>query len=240
MADTVKIKKGKTLMIAHRGLSWLECENTCAAFIAAGNRSYFGIETDVHVTYDGKFVIIHDDDLYRVSGVERNVESLPFSDVENVLLYDLEKGVYRRDLVLPTLEEYIRICRRYEKVAVLELKNRIEPKYIAKMVKEIGKAGWLENTVFISFNFDNLVDIRKILPMQNVQFLISKWRDELPDLLSEHGFDLDINYSQLTKERVKILHKKGIKVNAWTVNEKTNGELIASWGIDYITTNILE
>ena len=39
--DTIKIpEKGKTLMVAHRGVSGLECENTAAAFIAAGNRTH--------------------------------------------------------------------------------------------------------------------------------------------------------------------------------------------------------
>ena len=37
--DTIKFKKKKVKMIAHRGLSGLEKENTCAAFIAAGNRT---------------------------------------------------------------------------------------------------------------------------------------------------------------------------------------------------------
>ena len=48
-------------MVAHRGLSGVETENTVAAFVAAANRSYYGIETDVHRTIDGKYVCIHDD-----------------------------------------------------------------------------------------------------------------------------------------------------------------------------------
>ena len=68
--DTCKLNGRKPKMIAHRGVSKLERENTCAAFIAAGNRSYFGIETDVHVTADGQYVIIHDDTTTRVAGVE--------------------------------------------------------------------------------------------------------------------------------------------------------------------------
>lgn len=34
-------------MIAHRGYSKYELENTKEAFLAAANRSYFGIETDI-------------------------------------------------------------------------------------------------------------------------------------------------------------------------------------------------
>lgn len=52
--DTIKIDKNNVKLIAHRGVSGIERENTAAAFVAAGNRSYYGIETDVHVTKDGK------------------------------------------------------------------------------------------------------------------------------------------------------------------------------------------
>lgn len=33
--DTIKINSKKTLMVAHRGVSGIECENTAAAFVAA-------------------------------------------------------------------------------------------------------------------------------------------------------------------------------------------------------------
>ena len=46
--DTIKIADhGSTKFVAHRGVSGLETENTAAAFIAAGNRSYYGVETDI-------------------------------------------------------------------------------------------------------------------------------------------------------------------------------------------------
>ena len=65
--DTVKLDNKTVRMVAHRGLSGLEKENTCAAFVAACNRAtYFGVETDVHRTADGQFVIFHDDNTARV------------------------------------------------------------------------------------------------------------------------------------------------------------------------------
>ena len=48
--DTTKIEKKETLVIAHRGLSGIEPENTNAAFVAAGNRSYFGIDEGTRFT----------------------------------------------------------------------------------------------------------------------------------------------------------------------------------------------
>ena len=55
--NTRKFEKKSTKVIAHRGLSGIEVENTCSAFVAAGNRSYFGIECDIHPTLDKKFVV---------------------------------------------------------------------------------------------------------------------------------------------------------------------------------------
>ncbi len=82
---TIQLHQTKTKMIAHRGVSGLECENTCAAFVAAGNRSYWGIETDVHVTADGKFAIIHDDETGRVSPGNLSVEQ---SSMEQLKEFD--------------------------------------------------------------------------------------------------------------------------------------------------------
>lgn len=61
--NTVKFEHGRALVLAHRGLSGIETENTLCAFVAAGNRSYFGIKTDVHRTADGHFIVIHDDQI---------------------------------------------------------------------------------------------------------------------------------------------------------------------------------
>ena len=86
--NTIKIENKKCKIIAHRGLSGLECENTNAAFVAAGNRSYFGIETDVHVTKDGKYIIIHDNSTKRVSDKEFDVEKSRYKKLKKVRLYD--------------------------------------------------------------------------------------------------------------------------------------------------------
>ena len=106
MLKTTLIDAKQTKIIAHRGLSGIECENTLAAFIAAGNRNYFGIETDVHKTNDGNFIIIHDGNTGRVSNVNLSVEESDFDDLRKVILNDKDSNA-RVDLHLPTLEEYL-------------------------------------------------------------------------------------------------------------------------------------
>ena len=84
--NTERIKKLNVKMVAHRGVSVLERENTAAAFVAAGNRSYYGIETDVHVTADKKYIIIHDDDTERVAGIKLNVEESRYEELRKIKL----------------------------------------------------------------------------------------------------------------------------------------------------------
>ena len=52
--------------------------------------------------------------------------------------------------------------------------------------------------------------------------------------------DIDIHYRALTEEAVRALHDCGVEINCWTVDDPEDAERVISWGVDYITTNILE
>ncbi len=237
--DSIKMNAADTRMVAHRGLSGIEPENTLASFIAAGNRSYYGIETDVHRTADGKFVVVHDDDTLRVSGENLPVEGTDF-DTLRALALKTESGETRVDLHIPTLKEYIATCRRYDKVAVLELKNEFSAEDIKKICDEINDLDYLPNVIFISFSFINLVYIRELYPTQTVQFLTNTYAEDLLQILQVHKFDVDILYTELNPERIRAFHDHGIKVNCWTCDDKEFGEMLAGAGIDFISSNILE
>lgn len=238
--DTIKFIKNKTYSIAHRGVSGLECENTAAAFVAAGNRSYFGIETDVHKTADGKFIIIHDDNTQRVYAQNLSVENSNYDDLRKLRL-KAGDGVTREDLCLPSLEEYIRICKTYDKAGVLEFKNPFEKEDIKSVLCTVRELYALEKMIFISFHYDNLVYVKELEPGAAVQYLCSCPVDnELIEKLQKYGMDLDNHHQFLDRNTVELLHRNGIKVNCWTVDDKCRAEALSAWGVDYITSNILE
>ena len=239
MQDTLKLRDSRVKMIAHRGVSGLERENTAAAFVAAGNRSYWGIETDVHRTQDGAYVIIHDDDTRRVADENLPVEGSTLHQLQTLTLKDMD-GLPRQDLVLPLLPEYSRICRKYGKVSVLELKNHFAPEQVAEIVAIVRDAGWLKETVFISFDLENLLSLRRLLPDQPAQYLVCEESPDLMDTLIRHRLDLDMDYTALTPDLVRRVHEAGRLVNVWTVNNPDDARRLADWGVDYITSNIIE
>ena len=59
-------------------------------------------------------------------------------------------------------------------------------------------------------------------------------------MLAERKMDLDIAWPGLTEERIRACHEKGIKVNCWTVDDPAKAEELIAWGVDYITSDILE
>lgn len=234
------MKKDGVLMIAHRGLSGLILENTCEAFEMAGQRSYYGIETDVHVTKDGKYIIAHDDDLRRIAGLDMVIEESDYEDLRALRF----KDPYRKDCTtsffLPSLEEYCKICKKYGKQSILELKNRMTPKDVEGIAAAVTEYGWFERTTFISFSGENLVDLRKAYPTANVQFLVEECTEEELAFMIENNFDADIQWDRVTKNAVERLHGAGLKVNCWTVDEEEYAKRVKAYGVDYITSNILE
>lgn len=237
--NTIKIDKKQVLMIAHRGVSGLEVENTCPAFIAAAVKTYYGIETDVHVTKDGRYLICHDDNILRVTGVDMIIEESNYEDLKKQVVLEKDFST-RSDLVLPDLSDYLRICKKYQKEAILELKNTMDIKHIMGIVTLVKTLGWFENTTFISFSSDNLVNLKAMYPNAKAQFLTDKITDEVVEFLLKYNLDLDVYYKSLNKEFIQKVHQKGIKVNCWTVDMKEDAYALIEMGVDMITSNILE
>lgn len=241
--NTVSFSHKNVRVVAHRGLSGIETENTCASFIAAGNRSYWGVETDVRCTADGNFVILHDETAERISGMAIKPEESTLEELRRIRLYERGTTEKREYLYLPTLEEYIRICQKYEKICVLELKTEMDEATTKRMIDRISALGYLDRVVFISFHWNDLVHVRRLCPDQKIQFLFDERflnEGNAIERLREYRFDVDVHHLALTKEWVDKFHEAGIEINCWTVDSPTDAERYADWGVDYITTNILE
>ena len=242
MNNTIKLEsKGHTQMIAHRGVCGLEPENTHAAFVAAGNRSFYGIEADVHKTADGKFIIMHDGNTLRMSGDDIEIAKATYETLRSLRLKQKDGKRGRTDLRIPSMEEYLEICKYYGKKAILELKDEFTAEDIEEIIR-VGEAlAYMEHIVFISFKMKNLLLLRERRPEQTVQYLVDYDIDDaLLQELADRNMGLDMRDERYTEEILRKCQEKGVETNAWTVNDPDMARKLIDWGIDYITSNILE
>ena len=238
--NTVKLSRmGNTQLVAHRGLSGLEKENTCAAFVAAGNRSYFGIETDIHRTADDQYILIHDGETGRVAVDNRSVEGSPLAALREVAMTDID-GKVRGDLQLPLPEEYLRICKKYDKVAVLEFKGRYSKDMLTEVRGLVKKYHDEAHTIYISFDYENLTALRELTDEVQIQYLCGDLTEEQLQDMAARRIGADAYFGSLSAEKVAHMHELGLVVNCWTVDDVETAQRLMGWGVDYITTDILE
>lgn len=230
-----------TKFIAHRGYSKLERENTLPAFkLASVNPEFYGIETDVHKTLDGVYVLLHDAVVTRVT-LEHdttNVEQETYENVKKIRLAEMNGEFNNPELYPPIMEDYFKICKESGKVAVFELKQDFEEDDLCEMVKRINDLGMLNQTVFISFILSALLRLRKLYPEVTIQWLLAKpIEKEMIDIMVENKFGVDIVHTALNQEVIDECHNNGITVNAWTVDSVERAKELVGFGIDMITSN---
>lgn len=242
MMDTIKIDKKNVELIAHRGLSSLERENTCPAFVAAGNRqSYFGIETDVRRTADGHYILLHDDTTASHSKCDLHPDQCTLEELRQVIFSDVDGTFDRTDIRVPTLQDYVRICKKYGKIGVLEFKDGDMPRDELEDILGIIRAeDYMDGIIFIDFCLNNLKMLREIMPDHPAQWLRWDWQDEYLDELIRYNLDLDIYYGALSKETIDRVKAAGRKINIWTCDNADEAAKFIDYGVDFITTNRLE
>lgn len=75
---------GVPWIIGHRGAPCVAPENTLESLLLARSWGADGVEYDVQTTRDGHAVLLHDDDLFRTTGVEGRLSDFRLADLEAI------------------------------------------------------------------------------------------------------------------------------------------------------------
>lgn len=227
----------KIRMIAHRGLSSLAPENTLPAYELAGKYGYYGAECDIHETKDGVFVLLHDDTLKRMTNGSGKPEDYSLNELKELVVNGGNHVKKYPHLRIPTLEEYLAVCKKWKLVPVIEIKE-IEPKSVARLLEILAKWGNLQYVVIISFSKEIVTEVRKLNRQVNVQWLAEMTIENI-DYCARYNMDIDCYWKQVSKDLVNYAHSKGVVVNVWTVDFGEEMQRLIDMGIDYISTNVL-
>lgn len=229
--------------IAHRGNNSTAPENSIVAFENVYRHQ--AIETDIQLTSDNRWVIMHDETVDRTTNGTGKISDMTY-DQFRALRIDTGANVDKLtddEKIPPNLEEFLLICKKNNRIPVVEIKaTGGYTKEQLQLIKTISDGiGMTEKTIFISFNYDMLVLMREIFPFNELQWVYQGTINtdvitKLKTLGLPCGLDINENNASLTKDNVNLLHANRLKIGAWTVGYNSF-EKMKDLGIDYITTN---
>ncbi len=226
-----------TMIIAHRGASHDAPENTVASVNLAWKKGADAVEVDVHLSKDNRIMVIHDHDTKRTTG-EKLVVRESMSSALRSLDASMGKDAFSGEKI-PFLEEVVATLPE-GKVLFIEVKtDTIIMPHLVVLLNEHQKKS---QVVVISFDFDVCEMMKREIPSIPVYWLHytlsgaykSKWISRA----REAGLDgLNFRSKGISKEYVDEVHRAGMKMFAWTVDDPEEAGRLIECGIDGITSN---
>ena len=224
----------KVTITAHRGSSGKAPENTLAAFEKAVEDGADVIELDVRQTSDGEIVVMHDENLKRVCGVNKKVGKLTY---EELLEYNVDAGLGDKypDEKIPTLRQAIELIdgRADMNIEIKTAKTDTDlPEKVAEIVKEYDL---YDRCVVTSQTYAAIKTVKKQDERIETVYVMSIAIGEFYNLKYADAFS--IKYTYITNEVVRNIHDKGKKVYAWTIDDDKTLEKMMMLDVDSIITN---
>jgi glycerophosphoryl diester phosphodiesterase len=238
--NTIKIDKYFKGMVANRGLSGIETENTIFAFLAASNRSYFGISCDLNLSKDNEIIVTFDDTLLRLGLLNIYIPSFSYDELKKFSLVDRKTSNLDANIFIPKLTDFLPICKSYRKIGFLNFGDSLKAESIDKVLEYVEDYYDLRKIKFMAKSKKQLLYLAKKVENNCIFYDVDKVNDEDFDFCKNNGFNINIEANHITKEIVKDMHLVGLKVSTGVVNDKELAEKLIIHDVDYVFTDILE
>jgi glycerophosphoryl diester phosphodiesterase len=218
---------------AHRGYSRAAPENTLAAIRKAIDVGSDWAEIDVQLTADGEVVLLHDNDLRRMTGDPRRLAKVRYAELKDIPLDRRFGAEYARERI-PSLREVIRLARGRIKLNI-ELKFPGRDRTLAKKAADLLREEEFEDECFVaSLDAEGVRAAKKHNPRLRTAAIITAAVGDISRL------DVDIlsvNTRLATDDLLHRARRLGKQVHVWTVNEPRAMRRLIEHGVDNVITD---
>lgn len=210
-------------VIAHRGASGYEYENSRAAFRRALMLDADGVELDVHATSDGAIIVHHDADIPGVGPIA----GLTWDQARQLRL--------RNGELLPLLSEILDLVG--DKDVWVEVKSLPE-QHDAQLLAALDRGPAPERYAVHSFDHRIVRRLGERRPgLRRGILLQARLEDPLSAMEAVGATTLWQEWGQVDHDLVAKVHGTGATIIAWTVNEIGDLERMARLGVDGLCGN---
>jgi glycerophosphoryl diester phosphodiesterase len=223
---------------AHRGGTSSAPENTLPAFEHAVDLGYRHLETDVHLTTDGRLVAFHDADLRRTCGVERTIAGSTWDELREVLVDGREPIPLMTDLLDRFPDARFNIDCKSDAAA-------------PALVDLVRSRHLLDRVCIGAFSHSRLRKIRALLgpglitcmsPPEVASLRLSGRVSgtapriaQVPVRAAETGAGRRVVV--VTRRFVERAHRNGVAVHVWTIDDADEMHRLLDLGVDGIMTD---
>jgi glycerophosphoryl diester phosphodiesterase len=210
-------------VLAHRGASGYELENTLAAFRRAVTMAADGIELDVHSTHDGELVVHHDAELPGVGLIS------------NLTVAELQRHRLANGEPLPTLEAALAAIGDADVWVEVKALPADHDQRLISVLRDAPSPGR-----YGVHSFDHRI-VRRIgaasSELRTGILLAARLLDPVTPMQMAGATVLWQEWSMIDAELVDRVHQARGEVIAWTVNERAAAEQLAAFGADALCGN---
>lgn len=222
-------------VMAHRGLSADAPENTLYAFSDAISVGADFIELDVQQTRDGVLVVMHDSNLKRTTGVNKDIWDVDYADIQ-----DLDAGSWfdpaYANARIPTLEETLQFVDKRAKLNIEIKPTKHGSDTLEQDVAElITRYQYTDACYVTSFSYGSLKKVKEANPEIRTGYLMSVAYGQFYSLKYADAFSL--NKVFVTSQVVNAAHQQGKQIFAWTVNSMSEVRSLCNLHVDSIITD---
>ncbi|MBI3012133.1 MAG: glycerophosphodiester phosphodiesterase [Elusimicrobia bacterium] len=232
-------------LIGHRGAKGHSPENTFSSFECGLKMGAEILECDVHLSRDGKCIVIHDESVERTTNGHGLVRDLSSSQIKKLDAGTWFSKKFRGEKV-PVLDELLRwVKKRKNNLGlpaglVIEIKN--EPiRYLdieKKVIASVKKCGMEKRVILISFDHGAVKRAKKIDRQIPTGIL---YREPLEDPFRRaKELKADALFPRrhlVTRSLVRRAHQNGLFVGTWTVDNRAEMKKMIQTGVDAIASN---
>lgn len=239
------------LVYAHRGASAFAPENTVVSFARAAACGAGALETDVRLSADGQFVLLHDADVARTTGgggqvAEMSLDALRRLDAGYRFVDAHGRSWRGRGARIPTLEEALSATDLPMTLEIKDTRGGVARRLIAELdrLDALGRVSICSHT-----DWHFLSEIRELAPMLPIN--TSRAWVVFFSLMVRLGLARHVawpwdlfqvplayrHYPVVTPAFLRAAWCCGKPVHCWTINEVTEMHRLLSLGVDGIMSD---
>ena len=214
--NTISLEKSvyapDTKIIAHRGYTSGNVENTISGLVSAASAGADLIEIDIQQTADGEFVVFHDRTLRRLTGKNGAIANMTLGELKTLTIH--ANGFNDK---ISSLDDFIEVAKALDVALLIELKvhGKETEDVLPKLVEKLKVYKVLDTHYVQSSDLQMMAQLKKLAPNLRVGIVYAL---NIGPMVETVDF-ISLEESWITDQLIAELKQQKMDLFVWTLNK---------------------